>query len=552
MTHRHFAHWPKALPHTLEPPHTPLHYNLEVSARRYPDRPLTIFYDTPLTYAQAWSDVQALAGFLQQRCGIGRGDRVLLYLQNCPQFIVAFYGILRAGAMVVPVNPMNLADELRHYATNADALTVICGQEKFDQVRPLVDEGTVKHVVVAAYSEYATAPTDLPLPEAVSAPTLPIGGRGITPWSEAIAAALTPAPSDVGPDDLCVMPYTSGTTGLPKGCIHTHATVMANVAAGAAWMRFTPDAVSLSTLPNFHVTGMQSSMNGPIYLGGTIVMMQRWDRDVAARLIERYSVNTWTNIATMAIDFLSNPALADYRLTSLSRIGGGGAAMPEAVAQRLKDMLGLDYIEGYGLSETIAPTHINPLDRPKKQCLGIPIFNTEARVIDPTTFAVLGPNEVGEIVVNGPQVFKGYWKAEEATAAAFIELDGRRFFRTGDLGRYDDDGYFFITDRLKRMINASGFKVWPAEVEALLYRHPDIQEACVISTPDPTRGETVKAVVVLREGRQSSVTEDEIVTWSRQHMAAYKIPRIVQFVPSLPRSGTGKVQWRALQEAEWR
>lgn len=551
MTHRHFAHWPKALPHTLEPPRTPVHYNLEVSARRYPERPMTIFYDTPLTYSQAWREAQSVAGFLQQQCGVKRGDRVLLYLQNCPQFILAFYGILRADAMVVPVNPMNLAEELRHYATNADATTVICGQEKFDQVRPLLDDGTIRHVIVAAYSEYAQTTTDLPVPEAVRAPRMPIAGPGVTLWSDVIASSLPPAASESGPDDLCVMPYTSGTTGLPKGCIHTHGTVMMTTVAGAAWMRTLPDSVSLSTLPNFHVTGMQSSMNGPIYLGGTIVMMQRWDRDTAARLIERYAVNTWTNIATMAIDFLSNPALAEYRLTSLVRIGGGGAAMPEAVAQRLKDALGLDYIEGYGLSETIAPTHINPLDHPKKQCLGIPIFNTEARVIDPTTLAVLGPNEVGEIVVHGPQVFKGYWKSEEATAAAFIELEGRRFFRTGDLGRYDDDGYFFITDRLKRMINASGFKVWPAEVEALLYRHPDVQEACVISAPDAARGETVKAVVVLREGREASVTPDDIVAWSRQHMAAYKIPRIVQFARSLPRSGTGKVQWRSLQEAEW-
>ncbi|MFO1319562.1 MAG: long-chain fatty acid--CoA ligase [Burkholderiales bacterium] len=552
MTHRHFAHWPKALPRSLEAPHTALHYNLEVSAHRYPDRPMTIFYDTPLTYARAWAEARALAGFLQQHCRVKRGDRVLMYLQNCPQFILAFYGILRADAMVVPVNPMNLAEELRHYATNADATTILCGQERFEQVRPLLDDGTVTHAIVVAYSDYATAATDLPLPEAVSAPRLPIAGAGITLWSDAVGAGCVPAPGEAGPEDLCVMPYTSGTTGLPKGCIHTHGTAMMTAVAGAAWMRHIPDSVSLSTLPNFHVTGMQSSMNGPIFLGGTIVMMQRWDRDTAARLIERYSVNTWTNIATMAIDFLSNPSLADYRLTSLVRIGGGGAAMPEAVAQRLHDMLGLDYIEGYGLSETIAPTHINPPDRPKKQCLGIPIFDTEARVIDPTTFAVLGPNEVGEIVVSGPQVFKGYWKSEAATAAAFLELEGRRFFRTGDLGRYDDDGYFFITDRLKRMINASGFKVWPAEVEALLYRHPDIQEACVISTPDATRGETVKAVVVLRDGHEAAVTPDDIVAWSRQYMAAYKIPRVVEFARSLPRSGTGKVQWRALQEAEWR
>ncbi len=199
--------------------------------------------------------------------------------------------------------------------------------------------------------------------------------------------ASRPAPHLAGPDDLCVMPYTSGTTGQPKGCIHTHATVMSTIVimapSGAACA---PGFhVILGTLPLFHVTGMQCSMNQPIYLGATVVLMTRWDRDTAAQLIQRYRVEGWTNIATMAIDFLANPNLAKYDLSSLTRIGGGGAAMPEAVAQRLKDLTGLDYIEGYGLSETIAPTHINPTERPKKQCLGIPICNTDARVINPDT-----------------------------------------------------------------------------------------------------------------------------------------------------------------------
>jgi fatty-acyl-CoA synthase len=252
----------------------------------------------------------------------------------------------------------------------------------------------------------------------------------------------------------------------------------------------------------------------------------------------------------MAIDFLANPELGRYDLSSLQRIGGGGAAMPEAVAQRLKDLTGLDYIEGYGLSETIAPTHINPSERPKKQCLGIPICNTDARVINPDTLQELGPGEVGEIVSSGPQIFKGYWNHPEASAACFIQLDGKRFFRTGDLGRYDEDGYFFIVDRLKRMINASGYKVWPAEVESIMYGHPDVQEACVIGAIDPHRGETVKAVVVLKAGSQGKVSADDLIGWCRSHMAAYKVPRAIEFAPSLPRSATGKVQWRLLQERE--
>jgi fatty-acyl-CoA synthase len=451
--------------------------------------------------------------------------------------------------MVVPVNPMNLTEELRHYVTDSDATVIVTGQELFAQVRPLLGQG-LEHALVATYGDYVTRATDLALPDAVKAQPQALREPGVTLWADALAAGLAPGPHLAGPDDLCVMPYTSGTTGRPKGCIHTHATVMSTVVIMAQWGGGHQDNVILGTLPLFHVTGMQGSMNVPLYLGATSVLMSRWDRDTAAQLIQRYRVEGWTNIATMAIDFLANPDLGKCDLSSLTRIGGGGAAMPEAVAQRLKDLTGLDYIEGYGLSETIAPTHINPDERPKKQCLGIPVCNTDARVINPDTFEVLGPGQVGEIVSSGPQIFKGYWKNPEASAACFVTLEGKPFFRTGDLGCYDDEGYFFIVDRLKRMINASGYKVWPAEVESMLYSHPDVQEACIIGTVDPHRGETVKAVVVLKTASRSKVSPEELIGWCRSHMAAYKIPRVIEFVDSLPKSATGKVQWRLLQEQE--
>jgi fatty-acyl-CoA synthase len=210
----------------------------------------------------------------------------------------------------------------------------------------------------------------------------------------------------------------------------------------------------------------------------------------------------------------------------------------------------MPFIEGYGLTETAAPSHSNPAHRPKRQCAGIPFFDTDSRVIDVATLKELGPNEVGEIITHGPQVFRGYWKQEKATAEAFLLHDGKKFFRTGDLGYYDEEGYFFITDRLKRMINCSGFKVWPAEVEAMLYAHPDIQEACVIAAKDAHRGETVKAVVVLRAQAKGRTAPEDIVAWARGKMAAFKAPRLVEFVDALPRTATGKVFWRGLQEAE--
>ena len=549
MEPRHYQFWPENIPHEIILPQASVYQNLADTAGRFPDKTAIWFYDTPMTYRQLKHDVDAMAGFLQQHAGVKRGDRVLLFMQNSPQFIIAFYAILRADAMVVPVNTMNLTEELRHYLADSDATVAMVGQELYQQVQPLLGEG-LRSLIVAAYSDSVAEPTDLKLPESVAAPRRDIREPGVTTWQDALGQNLSPGPHLAGPDDLCVMPYTSGTTGKPKGCIHTHRTVMSTTIAGALWTDMTPYSVILGTLPLFHVSGMQCSMNQPIYAGGTLVLTTRWDRDMACQLIERYRINGWTNIATMAIDFLSNSTLGRYDLSSLQHIGGGGAAMPEAVAQHLYDLTGLTYVEGYGLSETIAPTHINPPKRTKKQCLGIPICNTDARVVNPDTLAELGPRETGEIVSHGPQIFLGYWKNPAATEAAFIDIEGRRFFRTGDLGYYDEDGYFFIVDRLKRMINASGYKVWPAEVESMLYRHPDIREACIIGTQDPRRGETVKAVVVLKEGRQGKVSGDEIMTWARGQMAAYKVPRMVEFVESLPKSATGKIQWRLLQEAE--
>ena len=376
-----------------------------------------------------------------------------------------------------------------------------------------------------------------------------LAGGTVHAWADALACTDAPPPLDVGPEDLALLPYTSGTTGLPKGCIHRHAGIMHNAVASFAWSNGTSENVTLAVIPMFHITGMVSMLHTVVYGGGTLVVMPRWDRDLAGRLISRYRVTHWTNIPTMVIDLLASPQMHGYDLSSLVYIGGGGAAMPQAVAQRLLEEFGLRYTEGYGLTETAAPSHTNPPDAPKQQCLGIPFVGTESYIVDPDTLEPVAQGEQGEIVICGPQVFSGYWKRPDATRAAFIERDGKRFFRTGDLGRTDEDGYFFMTDRLKRMINASGFKVWPAEVEALMFRHPAIQEACVIATRDAYRGDSVKAVVVLRHSH-ADTSPEAIVAWCRENMAVYKAPRVVEIVAALPKSGSGKVMWRALQESE--
>lgn len=384
MSTRHFAHWPKGLPRTMTVPETDLFYNVEVSARRYPAKPFLVFYDTQISYAEFKDEAERIAGWLQSQ-GVAKGDRVLLYMQNSPQFVLAYYGILRANAVVVPVNPMNMTTELRHYVKDAGARVAVVAQDILPQMQPLLGNGPdqgLEQILVATYSDYLKAPTEMKVPDFVKAPRQALAEAGVTPWCDMLAANTRPGAIEVGPDDLCVMPYTSGTTGHPKGCMHTHRTVMHTLMAGYQWFGIQQDAVYLAVLPFFHVTGMQGSMSGPLQSGATVVLLPRWDREAAAQCIARYGVTSWTAIPTMIIDFLMNPNLGNYDLSSITRMSGGGAAMPEAIAQKLLDM-GITYVEGYGLSETIAPSHINPPDRARKQCLGIPIFDVESMVVEP-------------------------------------------------------------------------------------------------------------------------------------------------------------------------
>lgn len=543
-------HWPPGLPLDLHVPETTVHDNLEVSARRYPDLDCLIFCGTRLTYAEVRQNVESLAGFLQKRLGLARGERVLLCLQNSPQFVIGYYGILRADAVVVPVNPMSKAFEIEHLARDTGARIAVVARDMVPVIGPLVEAGLIERILVADYADYVAPDFDLPLPFAARPDQTPLPDRMIA-WGDALSAHEQAGPSVAGPDDLAILPYTSGTTGNPKGCMHTHRTVMVTLVGGESWVHAAAGAVNLATLPFFHVTGMQNSMNIPIYAACTLVIMPRWDRRTAAELVRRHKVERWRMIATMAIDLVNDPDFDSYDLSSLQYIGGGGAPMPEPVAARLREKTGLAYIEGYGLSEAMAATHINPTHRPKPRCLGIPVWGVDCRILDVDTGTFLADGEVGEIVMDAPQVFKGYWQNPEATEAAFIDISGKRFFRSGDIGYRDEDGYFFIVDRSKRMINAAGFKVWPSEVEALMLRHPAVAEACIVSVPDERRGESVKALVVARGGDRQTLSAQELSDWCHANMASYKCPRHFEFIDALPRSSTGKVLWRELQAREW-
>ncbi len=557
----HAAAWPARLPRQLVVPDTSLWFNLEVSATRYPNKAAYLFFGRPLSYGELKRQAEALASWLQAN-GVGKGDRVALFMQNCPQFVVAFYAVQRANAVVVPVNPMNRADEFGHYITDPQTKVVLTTADLVGIVaeangRLPVDQ-QVQHVVATRLNDAMPEQLDPTLsPSAAvldwlrSDPALP---AGTVRWVDAMAAGHADihklGPHTALADDMALLPYTSGTTGLPKGCVHTNRTLMANVVGGGLWSHASAETTSLGVVPMFHITGMMYGVLGSVFLGSTVVLLPRWDRELAGRLISSHGVTHWTCIPTMIIDLFGSPNYKSFDLSSLRYLSGGGAAMPHAVAERLQTEFGLTFAEGYGLTETAAPSHANPPERAKLQCLGIPIFGVDSRIVDPVTFREQADGETGEIVTHGPMVFKGYWGHPEATKAAFMEIDGKSFFRTGDLGRRDEEGYFFITDRLKRMINASGFKIWPSEVELLLFKCPLVQEACVYGVTDPYRGETVKAAVVLRAEHQGKATAEDIIAWAREHMAAYKVPRIVDFLDALPKSGSGKVMWRQLQERD--
>jgi fatty-acyl-CoA synthase len=550
----HYKVWPPGVPHELEIPDNTLWDNLQKRAASDPDEIALEFVGHTYSWKEFEQQSLWLAGAIQS-LGVKAGDRVLLFAQNCPQFAIGLHAVFRCGAVAVTLNPMNKATELAFGISNSGAKVAISAAEltgEFKLANEQLDgESQLEHLI--AFSTADSLPEQEKVPSVWrdwlcskhELPTLP-GGK-VHDWSALIAEQKLPSEISSHADDLALLMYTSGTTGNPKACMHSHRTIMANAIQPKIWQDLRKGDASLVITPMFHVTGLIGGLLGAIYSGAKSVLLPRWDRRVALEAIATQKITHWTNIPTMVVDLLAEPDLEKFDLSSLRYIGGGGAAMPDAVANKLKSEFGLDYIEAYGLTETAAPSHANPSNAPKFQCLGIPIINTQSCILDTDTQLEAATGEVGEILIRGPQVFLGYWNNPEATKEAFIELNGSTWFRSGDLGRVDADGYYYIADRLKRMINASGFKIWPAEVENLLHRHPAIQEACVISKTDPYRGQSAKALVVLKAGDSGQTSAEDIIAWSRDNMAAYKVPKEIEFVESLPKGGTGKVMWKILQ-----
>ena len=539
-----YKFYSKGLSRTLSYPKVGIFDFLETSARRYPDKTAIIYYGNKISYSELFEGALRIASFLNKN-GINRGNRVGIYMQNSPQWVISYFGIIRANCVAVPINPMLTEDELEYIISDSECRLIFTTSELVSKVYNIAKQQDIL-VVCSHLSDYLPKEPEIPVPEFL---LKKYPAEGTIPWEKALDE-LDPPEILSNCEDLAMIPYTGGTTGMPKGCMHTHSTVISNAIGAAYWERTTPGSIHLATLPCFHVTGFIHSLLSPIYEAATIVLLSRWDRKAAFTAIEKYSCTHWINITTMVVDLLSDPDIEKRDLSSLLAIGGGGAPMPQAVAEKLEQITGITYMEGYGLTETISQTHMNPIDNPKLQSLGIPDFGVDALVIDPDTGDVLKPMEQGELVINGPEVFKGYWKKEEETKKAFIEIEGKKYFRTGDLCYMDEDGFFFLVDRIKRMINRAGFKVWPAAVESILYKHPAIQEAVVVGTPEPRVGEEVKAYIVLAPEYKGKISEKDIIKWAKGQMAAYKYPRKIEFVDELPKSGAGKILWRVLQEKE--
>lgn len=549
---RHLAHWPPGVPRTLDVADCSLFSHLEGSAARLPDKPATVFYGKPTTFREMHAAAVALAGYLQQRLGVRRGDRVLLLMQTCPQFYAAFYAVMRCNAVVVAINPMSTPDEIAYYAADSGARVLLATQDMADRAIPLLDNGTLDACVVGALSDFAgttAASPWLDIPAIVQEPRRPMPHPHCHDMAAALAAAPPCGPMLASGRDLAVIGYTSGTTGKPKGAMLTHRNFCYTLAHRAHWQRDREDEDELLVLPPSHLAGMRVMLQAA-RIGRTLVMLARWDAKTAVELIHRLRIRSWPAVPTMLSDVMGAADAGEHDLSSLTRLYGGAAAMPEALARELQERLGLVFLESYGMTEFCGLSLSNPPQAARRQCAGVPVINCDVRVIDPITLEELGPNQPGEIVMHGPTLFAGYLNKPEATAETLVDIDGKSFLRSGDLGYHDDDGYFYVTDRLKRMINSSGLKVWPAEIESALYGHPAVQEACVIAARDPHRGETVKAVIVLRSAACGTVSGDDLTAWARERMAAYKVPRVVEFVDALPRTATGKILWRVVQEEE--
>ena len=526
--------WPSRVPKWMAYPAQPAWWILWRNLPRYAHRVAIRCLDAEsaeerqvFTYEDLARSSEALASGLVS-AGVRPGDRVAFFLPNVPALVVSYYGTWLAGAVGVPCNAMHTASELEYQLGDSGASLLI--------------------TTASLYGTATEAARRLALPIVVVPSGAPSDGDpqpGATPWTALLGepAGFTP-PAVVPERDLALLLYTGGTTGLPKAAMLTHANIVANTMQFATWYAFDEGTETcISALPLSHSGGMAGAMNVPLYSGGTMLLFRRFRPAAVLRAIARYRATRFFGVPTMYMAVLNLPDCRGHDLSSLGACRTNAAPLPAAVKRQFDRLVGREVlVEGYGLSETSPLVIANPIDRAKAGSIGVPLPDTDALVLGLGTDEPVPPGEEGELVLRGPQVMRGYWNKPGETKAAFTG----GWFRTGDVAWMDDEGYFWIVDRLKDMINTAGYKVWPREVEEVLYGHPAVHMAAVVGVPDGYRGEIVKAFLVLKDAEAGAVTADDVIAYCREHLAAYKLPRSVQFCSALPTSGAGKLLKRSL------
>ena len=547
-----FRFWPEGVPKHIEYPLVPLSELLKNTAQKYPNSVATIYFDRGITYKGLDTATDKFAAALS-KLGVKKGDKVALFLPNVPQFIVSYYGALRIGAIVTAISPLYKEREVEHQLVDSEAETIVSLDMLFPIVEKVWERTKLKRAIITNLKEFMPFATVAIGSLLRKIPLLKIERKPNVSFFQELLRDNSPEPPkvEINPkEDLATLQYTGGTTGLSKGAMLTHMNLVSNAVACAEWLQGkTGEECFLTVLPLSHIYGMTTGMNAPIYLAGKMVTLPRFDAVSSLRAIEKHKVTVFCGAPTLYALLLAHRDLKKYNLRSVRFCISGSAPLPPEVQKKWLEVTGGVLVEGYGLTESSPCTHCNPLDRSMKTVkigsIGLPWPDTDAKIMDiETGEKELGTGEVGELVVKGPQVMKGYWKMPEETANV---LRGEWLY-TGDIGKMDEDGYYYITDRKKDLIKYKGYSVYPREIEDVLYEHPAIKLCAVVGKPDAIASEIPKAFVVLKDGATAS--EEEIKKFVNEKLAHYKAIRELEFRKELPMTLVGKVLRRVLQEEE--
>lgn len=544
--------YPAEIPHEIDIPEIPVHQFLTDAYKANPGKIAIHFMGKELTYKELYESALKFANYLQG-LGVEKGDRIAIMLPNCPQAVIAYYGIMYAGGIVVQTNPLYTERELQYQMADSGAKVILGLDILYPRITKILKETQIENVIITGIKDYLPFPKNLVYPFiqkkqygfSVKVEHSGMNHLFVEIMRSAPLKEIT-VPFDFE-EDLALLQYTGGTTGFPKGVMLTHKNLIANTMMCNAWLYKCEEGkeVVLGILPFFHVYGMTTVLILSVMTKNKMVLMPKFDVEDTLKTIDKQKPTLFPGAPTIYIGLLNHPDIGKYNLSSIKACLSGSAPLPVEVQERFETITGGKLVEGYGLTETSPVTHANFIWGERiSGSVGIPWPNTDSVILRSGETEILPPGEMGEIAIKGPQVMKGYWNRPEDTAMSFA--DG--WFLTGDLGYMDENGYFYIVDRKKDMIIAGGYNIYPREVEEILYEHEAIQECVVAGIPDPYRGETVKAYIVLKEGH--SVTEKELNEYCRQNLAAYKVPRAYEFRTELPKTAVGKILRRTLVEEE--